>query len=158
LIWHKVFAVVLVYIDFSVARSSEGKAMRYSICIIVGVLTTFVALTGCSMDVSFRKDIRPILQANCISCHDRVGEGIAKSEFSAKDYDSVMRGTKFGPVIVAGSSESSTLYLMVAHKTDLSIHMPPHHEQSLAEGRMKPLSREQIELIKLWIDQGAHNN
>ncbi len=132
--------------------------MRYTIQIIVGVLTAFVVVTGCSRDVSFQKDIEPILQTNCISCHDGAGEGIAKSAFSAKDYNAIMKGTKFGPVVVAGSSESSTLYRLIAHKADPSVQMPPHHEQSLAEGRMEPLGKEKIELIKLWIDQGAHNN
>ena len=132
--------------------------MRYSILIIVGAVTTFVVVTGCSRDVSFQKDIRPILETSCISCHDSTGEGVATSGFSAKDYDSVMKGTKFGPVIVAGSSESSTLYRLIAHKADKAVQMPPHHEQSLAEGRMTPLSTEQIELIKQWIDQGARNN
>ena len=132
--------------------------MRCSIQIIVGVLTTFVAVTGCSRDVSFQKDISPILQTSCISCHNGTGEGVAKSEFSAKDYDSIMKGTKLGPVIVAGSSESSTLYRLIAHKADQAVQMPPHHGQSLAEGRMNPLSKEKIELIKLWIDQGARNN
>lgn len=132
--------------------------MRYSIHIVAGVLTTFVVVSGCSRDVSFQKDIKPILQTSCISCHDGSGEGVTKSAFSAKDYDSVMKGTKFGPVIVAGNSESSTLYRLVAHKADQSVQMPPHHKKSLAEGRMSPLDKEQIELIKLWIDQGARNN
>ena len=131
--------------------------MRYLIQIIVGALTTFV-VTGCSRDVSFQNDISPILQTSCFSCHGGSGEGIAKTEFSVKDYDSVMKGTKFGPVIVTGSSESSTLYRLIAHKADQSVQMPPHHEKSLAEGRLKPLSQKQIELVKLWIDQGARNN
>ncbi len=132
--------------------------MRYSIQVIVGVLTTFSVVTGCSREVGFQKDIAPILQASCISCHNGAGEGVAKSAFSASDYHSVMKATKFGPVIVAGSSESSTLYRLIAHKADRSVQMPPHHEQSMAEGRMRPLGTEQIELIKLWIDQGARNN
>jgi hypothetical protein len=69
-----------------------------------------------------------------------------------------MRGTKFGAVVVPGSSESSNLYLVVAHKTDSEIHMPPHADDALAEGRGVSLTGEQIETIKRWIDQGARNN
>jgi hypothetical protein len=61
-------------------------------------------------------------------------------------YESVMKGTKFGPVIVPESSESSSLYLMVAGKTDPSIQMP-HGKAALSD--------EQITTIRLWIDKGA---
>ena len=71
------------------------------------------------------------------------------------DYDSIMKGTKFGPVVVPKSGISSTLYLVIANKTSPEIQMPPHHENSLAEGRGTPLTGDQIEVIGKWIDQGA---
>jgi hypothetical protein len=108
--------------------------------------------------VSFADDVQPILAVSCIACHDKSAEGYATSGFSLGDYQSVMKGTNFGPVVVAGSSFSSSLYLVIAHKTEPEIHMPPHHEDAWAEGRGTPLTEEQIETIKLWIDQGAKNN
>ena len=69
-----------------------------------------------------------------------------------------MKGTKFGAVVVPGSSMSSSLYLVVALKTDPQIHMPPHHEDSLAEGRGFALSEENMKVIQDWIDQGAKDN
>ena len=113
---------------------------------------------SCSLPVSFSKDIKPILAANCLTCHDGSGEGSSTSGFSVKTYDSIMNGTKYGPVVVPGSSESSTLYRMVAHKVDEKIQMPPHHKETLAEGRRKALTERQIEYIEKWIDQGAKNN
>ena len=113
---------------------------------------------SCSLPVSFNKDIKPILVANCLECHDGSGEGSSASEFSVRTYDSIMKGTKYGPVIVPGSSESSTLYRMVAHKVDEKIQMPPHHNEALAEGRREALTERQIEYIEKWIDQGAKNN
>jgi len=64
-------------------------------------------------------------------------------------YEHVMRGTKYGPVIVPGSSTSSTLYRLIAGETDPSIRMP--------HGRA-PLPESEVELIAAWIDQGAKNN
>lgn len=113
---------------------------------------------GCSKPVSFNKDIKPILVANCLSCHDGSGEGSATSGFSVQTYDSVMKGTKYGPVINPGSSVSSTLYRMVAHRVDPKIQMPPHHDEALAKGREDELTPRQIELIEKWIDQGAKDN
>lgn len=113
---------------------------------------------SCSQPVSFNKDIKPILVASCLECHDGSGEGSSTSGFSVKTYDSMMKGTKYGPVIVPGSSVSSTLYRMVAHKVDEKIQMPPHHDEALAEGREDALTEREIEYIGKWIDQGAKNN
>jgi hypothetical protein len=115
-------------------------------------------ITSCSLPVSYKKDINPIFVASCLSCHDGSGEGSSTSGFSVKTYESVMKGTKYGPVIEPGSSESSTLYRMVAHKVDPAIQMPPHHEEGLAKGREDELTPKQIKLIERWIDEGAKNN
>jgi hypothetical protein len=124
----------------------------------LGIAVSCIALTGCERQVSYSADVQPILDNYCIECHSGAGEGEAASGFAVDDYDAVMTGTKFGKVVVPGSSASSSLYLVVAQKTDPKIHMPPHHDESLAEGRGFPLSRENIEAIATWIDQGAKNN
>jgi len=112
------------------------------------VLVTLVvaaALNGCAKQVSYA-DVEPILQQKCAECHTGDKQGVVASGFSVDSYDTVMRGTKLGPVVEKGSAESSSLYRMVAGKTDPSIHMPHGKD---------PLSAEQIETIMLWIDQGA---
>jgi hypothetical protein len=48
--------------------------------------------------------------------------------------------------------------MVIANMTSPEIHMPPHHESSLAEGRGAPLTEDEIEIIGTWIDQGAQNN
>lgn len=133
--------------------------MRTHILSVIIIASIPVFTTGCSQQqVSYSKDIQPILTSSCVQCHTGSGEGSKKSGFSVDDYNSLMQGTKFGPVVVAGDSVSSTLYRLVSHKADPEIHMPPHGELSLAEGRADPLTKEQTEIIKLWIDQGAKNN
>ena len=117
-----------------------------------------VGLSGCEKQVSYSADIQPILDNYCIECHANTGEGEAASGFAVDDYQAVMQGTQFGPVVIAGSSMSSSLYLVVAMKTDPQIHMPPHHDESLAEGRGFALSEQNIKLIGDWIDQGAKDN
>ena len=124
----------------------------------VGACAICVGLFGCERDVSFAGDVQPILLASCVECHDKSAEGYAASGFSLEDYDSVMKGTNFGAVVVPNSSMSSSLYLVIAHKTDPAIHMPPHHENALAEGRGPALTAEQIDTIGTWVDQGAKNN
>jgi hypothetical protein len=122
-------------------------------------LTPALLITACGQgQVSYSDDIQPIFDRYCISCHSGTGEGAERSEYLMTDYDNVLKGTKFGQVVVPGSRLSSSLYLVVAGKTAPEIRMPPHNEESLASGRGVMLSAEAIETIGLWIDQGAKNN
>lgn len=124
----------------------------------IGFFSLCVGMSACEREVSFASDVQPILRASCVSCHGTSGEGVEASGFSLEDYDSLMTGTKFGPVVVPNSSISSNLYRVIANETDPAIQMPPQHENSLADGRGFALSEKQIETIGTWIDQGAKNN
>ena len=117
-----------------------------------GLFLAFAAtLSGCDYfsGQSYAKDINPILQKKCANCHMEGGEGTEKSGFLVSSYDAVMKGTKFGPVIIAGDATSSTLYRLVSGKVDKSIRMPH------GEGGLSP---EEIAVLQNWIDQGAKNN
>jgi hypothetical protein len=114
-------------------------------------LLVVVGIVACDKEAPFRKvtyvnDVEPIVQQHCLECHVAGKEGTEKSGYLMDSYEGVMKGTKFGPVIVPDSSESSSLYLLVAGEADPSIHMP--HGKT-------PLSDEQITTIRLWIDKGA---
>ena len=124
------------------------------------LLTAFLAvlIAGCEKPVSYAKDVRPILVANCLQCHDGKGEGSTASGLNLQTYASMMQGTRIGPVVVPGSSVSSTLYRVLTGGVDPKIHMPPVGDESLAQGRGKPLTDGQIKEIQLWIDQGAKDN
>ena len=118
-----------------------------------------ILLSACGRNtVSYADDVQPIFDRYCVSCHSGTGEGARASAYVMTDYNSVMTGTSFGPVVVAGSRMSSSLYLVVAGKTAPEIRMPPHNDESFAEGRGVMLSADAIETIGLWIDQGARNN
>ena len=107
--------------------------------------------SACSQkQLSYNHDIRPILEQNCIECHKPGGTGYAASGLSMESYDSLMKGTHYGPVIKPGDALSSTLILLITGKADESIRMPHDHR--------KPLNSNEIEKFKLWITQGAKNN
>jgi len=120
-------------------------------------VSTQVASCGRS-EVSFATNVQPILKERCLECHNGSGEGTTASDYSVVDYASVMKGTRFGPVVVPGSSISSSLYLVVAGKTAPEIRMPPHHSEAYAEGRGESLSADELETLAAWIDQGAKDN
>jgi hypothetical protein len=107
------------------------------------VLPLFVAALPIAApgEVSFSKDIQPILAKNCTVCH---GPALQQSGLRLDRQLDAMRGGKSGLVIKPGDSASSTLIKRLAGLEDLQ-QMPP--------GR--PLSSEQINLFREWIDQGA---
>lgn len=110
------------------------------------------ALTGCSREeaVSFSQDVKPIIDKNCLACHKEGGEGFEASGFSMLTYDDLMKGTKFGPMIIGGDSAGSNMIVLMEGRADPSISMP--------HGSMDPVRKADIETLRLWVDQGAKNN
>jgi len=132
--------------------------MRFNVLAIALSIATVAIASGCTKEVSYSKDVKPIISASCLECHDGKGEGSEESGLILVSYEDLMQGTKFGQVVVPGDSESSTLYRLIGHKADPKIQMPPHHKETVASKRMAPLTDKQIENIKTWINQGAKNN
>ena len=105
--------------------------------------------TGCgSKALTYQANVKPILDNHCISCHTPGGAGFEKSGLRLDSYDAMMKGTKYGAVVVPGSSVSSTLYRLIAGKADPSIRMP-HGQTALPDA--------DVATIAAWIDQGAKN-
>ncbi len=109
-----------------------------------------LALSACSGDkaLTYQANIKPLLDSKCIQCHVPGGAGYEKSGLRLDSYEEIMKGTKFGAVVVPGSRVSSTLYRLVSGQADPSIRMP--HGQD-------PLPEADVEMIGSWIDQGAKN-
>lgn len=120
---------------------------------IVSIALSVVAIAfvaGCSKPgVSFSADVHPVLTKHCLECHAQGKQGEEKSGLNMETYAHLMAGTRFGPVIVPGSSVSSTLVRLIDQKADKTINMP-HEKGKIPEN--------EIALIKAWIDEGAKNN
>jgi len=109
-------------------------------------------LTACTGEgaVSYSRDVQPILQANCMSCHQKGGAGEQASGFSMATYDDLLKGTSGGAMIVPGDSEGSNLIVLMEGRADPSIAMP--------HGKAKPVGSAEIDTIRRWIDEGAPKN
>jgi cytochrome c553 len=113
----------------------------------LSALAVVALQTGCGEKaLTYQADIKPIIEANCVSCHVPGGAGYDKSGLRLDSHEALMKGTKFGAVVVPGSSVSSTLYRLVSGQADPSIRMP-HGQASLPEA--------DVAKIAAWIDQGA---
>lgn len=124
--------------------------------LVIAALT--IGLAGCDRQVSYSEEIAPVLNDYCADCHTPGSEGFSTSGFNIASYDTVMKGTSLGPVIVEGSAISSTLYRVISKQAAVEIQMPPTDPKSLAHGRGTDLPDDKVELIGKWIDQGAKNN
>ena len=123
--------------------------MKRAVFLTLSSATLAGLLAGCGdKPLTYQTDIKPILDANCVACHVPGGEGYAKTGLQLDSYEAVMKGTQFGPVVVAGSSVSSTMYRLISGQADPSIRMP-HGQGALPE--------KDVATIATWIDQGAKN-
>ena len=113
-------------------------------------LPLLIAACSTEAPVSFSQDVRPILDQNCLSCHQAGGAGFEASGFSMASYDALMKGTEGGPMVIPGDVEASNLLVLMEGRADPSISMP--------HGSMKPVPQNDIDTIRSWIDQGAKNN
>jgi mono/diheme cytochrome c family protein len=94
--------------------------------------------------ISFNRDIRPILSENCFFCH---GPDSKHQEADLRlDFFEYATLKKDGyAAIVPGNKEDSETWIRINDQADP---MPPKKSH-------KKLSKEEIELIGKWIDQGA---
>lgn len=97
--------------------------------------------------MSFAEDVVPIFKGYCVSCHMPGGQGYEASGLDLTSYDGLMKGTKFGPMVIPGQPDSSNLIVLIDGKAKLR--MPFGH---------KALPSCLRDTIYSWIFQGAKNN
>src|SRR3954447_21205705 len=99
--------------------------------------------------VSFSEDVFPIFKGRCLGCHEPGGAGYEKSGFNLGRYEGLMKGTKFGPMVIAGDPGSSNLMVLLDWRASAELRMPHG---------TKKLSTCDRDAIRRWIMEGARNN
>jgi mono/diheme cytochrome c family protein len=98
---------------------------------------------------SFSEDILPIFKGRCVSCHQPGGAGYDKSGLDLMTYEGLMKGTKFGAMVIPRDPESSNLMWLLDWRASPEVRMP--------HGKKK-LSICDRNAIRAWIREGAKNN
>src|SRR5687767_8423203 len=93
--------------------------------------------------VDFVLEVKPILEATCISCH---GPEKPKGDLRLDSRAAALQGGDGGPALAPGKPEASKLYTTTV--------LPPGHDDIMPP-KGDPLSKEQTERLRLWIEQGA---
>ncbi len=119
---------------------SLRKPKRGSRCIGLIALTLLFSMQSIlASDLSFQRDIRPILSDHCFACHGPDGNH-RKADLRLDTHEGAMN-------VIDSSKplDSELLRRVLAHDEDA---MPPIKFN-------KPLHRDQVEVLKKWIEAGA---
>jgi uncharacterized membrane protein len=94
----------------------------------------------------FADVVGPMFEERCATCHNADKQ---ESELNLTTLQGVMRGGESGRVIVPGNAELSELMRRITEDPSSEEFMP-------AEGKT-PLTAQQVEIIRWWIQAGAPN-
>lgn len=114
------------------------------------VLTLF----GCAISqlpahaaVDFVKDVKPILELNCVSCHGPKNAH-ENGELDMSTRELALKGGENDTDLIPGNAEKSLIYKYTVLAPDHKKLMPPKDKGG-------PLPKEQTEILRQWIAEGA---
>lgn len=103
----------------------------------------FASLASGADEADFIRDVRPILERHCVTCHN------ARKQESGLRLDvggGVLQGGDGGAIVIAGDAVKSRLIHIVKGDDEDVERMPPEGE---------PLSDQEIAILESWIAAGA---
>ena len=113
------------------------------------IISAASKLCAAQEKMSFSEDVMPIFKGRCVGCHQAGGEGYEKSGLDLSSYEGVMKGTKFGKMVLPGDPTGSNLMWLLDWRGAPETRMP--------HGKKK-LSTCDRDAIRAWIQEGAKNN
>jgi hypothetical protein len=107
----------------------------------IRVAVLFVAIGSlAAADVTFEKDVRPILERNCLGCHN---DNESKGGLSLSTLASALKGGDSGPAFASGQPDASELFAQVSGS-----------EPAMPKDR-PPLTAAELAVLREWIAAGA---
>lgn len=88
--------------------------------------------------------IHPIVQDNCMACHN---SGKANGGLMMGRYEDLLAGGTSEAAVMPGDLEKSELWRRIT--------LPSDHEQFMPAGGRPPLSPDEVKIIGWWIERGA---
>jgi Planctomycete cytochrome C len=117
--------------------------------VYLGLPTPPRAAQAQQQPLSFKADILPILNRPCMPCHAPGGAGEKADGIVLNSYAGVMKGTKYGPMVVPGKPAESNLMRLLDWQVAPELRMP-HNENMLPQYER--------DAIRTWIREGAQDN
>ncbi|MDI1311591.1 c-type cytochrome domain-containing protein [Prosthecobacter sp.] len=116
------------------------------------IISVYLMTSSAYSAVNFEKDLLPAITKKCMDCHKatHVQNGQKKEPKAGLRLDAswaILKGSENGPVLTPGAPDKSAIYESVTLPKDDDAHMPSKGED---------LTKEEIALLKTWIEEGAN--
>ncbi len=128
------------------AFTAAATVLAAAAVIAAGIATPLSQ--ACAAAQSFAEDVMPIFRGRCVSCHAPGKEGFEKSGLDLTTYEGVMKGTKYGAMVIPRDPDGSNLMWLLDWRGSAQTRMP--------HGKKK-LSTCDRDAIRAWIREGAKN-
>ena len=115
------------------------------------IVSLFIITACTTKQVSYQNEIEPILNSKCVKCHTPPdGIGYKKTGLKMTSYETLMKGTVYGPVILPGDSQRSIFNKMVDGRVG--------ELRKIMHTEGKGLNEHEVKMLRSWVDQGALRN
>ncbi|MBL8222015.1 MAG: DUF1549 domain-containing protein, partial [Bryobacterales bacterium] len=108
--------------------------------LVFSLLAVLPAAAQAGREVSFDKEVKPMLEARCVKCH---GPAMQMGKLDLRNREAALKGGEKGPGLLPGNSAQSILFKRVAGLEKPAMPM---------DGK---LTDAEVETLRLWIEQGA---
>lgn len=110
---------------------------RNHLCSIPAVLALLIGNGFAGEKVNYADHLLPLIEANCAKCHNADKR---KADLDLTSYQSLLKGSGSGPIVVSGNLDGSKLWKALTHAEEPF--MPPNRPK---------LSDKELEVFKQWI-------
>ena len=153
---------------------------KLTVCLLLGLAGGAATLTAAvdlsklpppinKPNVTFDQDIRPLFEASCVRCH---GADRPKGGIRLDTREATLAGGEHGEILIPGDSGKGALVISISQLNEKNA-MPPMHKEGHGGGHKgrpskpqttnrlpppppaKPLTPDQVGLVRAWINQGA---
>ena len=122
--------------------------MKSVLHIAVGIFLFGVLYAQDKKEISYSKDVFPIVKARCIKCHEKDDEN--PNSYAMDNVDLIRKSGKTKNIVIPGDGANSYLIKKLLPNPPKGAQMPIFSKKKLTE--------EEVDLFKRWIDQGAKDN
>jgi uncharacterized membrane protein len=118
---------------------------RTSIAVFLALLMICLPLSAQKKQISFKKDVMPLVKAKCLPCHAQGNSN--PGQYNMETYDAIVKGGRHGAAVVPGKPDAGTLVQKVKASPSFGEQMPV-----MTKTKLTP---DEIAILETWIKQGA---
>ena len=127
-------------------KKGDDSMMGEGMAMPAGKGAAAITTPAASNGLSFKKDIAPIIVANCLGCHSGTGAGVRNGKYDMTTFEKLMAGGKRGKDIIPGNPDESH-FVQMTKGEEIPV-MPPRNGQ-------RGFADEAAAKLEAWVAAGA---